>query len=77
MTPLEAFGEIRRIVDKSNCLSVHEIIKLIGEKFTSTNKPSVEISALLDKAFDLAFDLGGNAELLTCIRLAQKLSHVG
>jgi len=44
---------------------------------TSTNKPSVEISALLDKAFDLALDFGGNAELLTCIRLAQKLSHVG
>jgi hypothetical protein len=41
MTPLEAFGEIRRVVDKSNCLSVHEVIKLVEEKFTSTNSKSV------------------------------------
>jgi len=38
MTPLEAFGEVRRIVDKSNSLHVHEVIKLVEEKFKSTNK---------------------------------------
>ena len=35
MTPLEAFDEIRRIVDKTNSLSVHDVIKLVEEKFTS------------------------------------------
>lgn len=40
MDALDFFAEIKRIVDPTRRLSVHEVIKLVEEKFTSTNKTS-------------------------------------
>lgn len=40
MTPLEALFEIRNIVDKTGKMDFDEIVKLVEEKFTSTNTGS-------------------------------------
>ena len=37
MTPLDALFEIRHIVDKTNKMDFDEVVKLVEEKFTSTN----------------------------------------
>lgn len=71
----EGLGEINIDSDPNGEWVLFDDIKELLQ--TTPNTPSVEISALLDRAFDLAFNLPGNAELLGVIRQAQKLSHVG